>query len=351
MEERAMPFRMHQLIAAILFLGTTVLLSACSSPESTTPAKGEPKVITAEERVQWYRACWGQFNDARWDQFKTCYADNATSQQMAYGPPSVSGADAIVARSRDFKKLAPDGHGEGQLILVNGNHIASAFLLAGTNSGPLTGPDGKETKATNKKFGLMFGHALELDPAANKVVKEFGVMDGGSFANQLGLSKAPGRPLMEKGAATPVIVIANDDDKEMKNLETDKAGFAAWNSHDLAGADAPNADDFVLHDMTSPKDMNKAQNSEMGKSFWKAFSDVKLDITSAWAAGDYVALTGSLQGTNDGDFPAMKIKKTGKKVAVPFMQIDRFESGKIKETWLFFDGAMLASQLMPAPAK
>jgi predicted ester cyclase len=47
----------------------------------------------------------------------------------------------------------------------------------------------------------------------------------------------------------------------------------------------------------------------------------------------------------------MKIKKTGKKVAVPFMQIDRFESGKIKETWLFFDGAMLASQLMPAPAK
>ena len=265
--------------------------------------------------------------------------------------PSASGADAIVEGSKDFKKLSPDGHGEGQFILVNGNRIASVFLLTGTNSGPMTGPDGKVTKPTNKKFGVMFGHALELDPTANKVVKEFGVMDGGSFANQLGLSKSPGRPLVEKASAAPTVVIAKNDATEMKNLETDKAAFAAWNNHDIAGADAPNAADMVLHDMTSPKDLSKTQNSEMSTSFWKAFSDVKLNLSSTWAAGDYVITLGSLEGTNDGDFPAMKLKKTGNHVSVPFLQIDRFDGGKIKESWLLFDSGSFASQLLTAPAK
>jgi len=41
----------------------------------------------------------------------------------------------------------------------------------------------------------------------------------------------------------------------------------------------------------------------------------------------------------------MKLKKTGKKVSVPYLSIDRLEGGKIKEGWLFFDGANFASQL------
>src|SRR6185295_9397123 len=141
------------------------------------------------------------------DEFKQCYATNASSEQYGYGKPTVSGPDAIVASSQDFKKLAPDGHGEAQLILVNGAHIASVHLLSGTNSGPMTSLDGKEMPATKKKFGLLFGHSIETDPTANKVVKELGIMDGGSFANQLGMSPEPGRPLMSKGAAAPTIVM------------------------------------------------------------------------------------------------------------------------------------------------
>jgi hypothetical protein len=102
----------------------------------------------------------------------------------------------------------------------------------------------------------MFGHALELDPTANKVVKEFGVMDGGSFCQSAGIVEIAGPPLVEKASAAPTVVIAKNDATEMKNLETDKAAFAAWNNHDIAGADAPNAADMVLHDMTSPKDLS-----------------------------------------------------------------------------------------------
>jgi hypothetical protein len=149
-EDKIMFFRMPKHLASILFIGATALLSACSSSQPTTPAAEAPKPITAEERVQWYQTCWSQFNDAKWDSFRTCYADDATAQQQGYGMPSASGADAIVEGSKDFKKLSPDGHGEGQFILVNGNRIASVFLLTGTNSGPMTGPDGKVTKPTTR---------------------------------------------------------------------------------------------------------------------------------------------------------------------------------------------------------
>ena len=95
--------------------------------------------------------------------------------------------------------------------------------------------------------------------------------------------------------------------------------------------------------------MTRAQNSAMNAMFWKGFSDARLTVSSIWAAGDYVAATGMFEGTNDGDFPPMHLKNSKRKISLPFLEIDRFEAGKVKEAWFFMDGGMLASQLM-APA-
>ena len=348
----------HNITVALLFAAVG-LLTACGSPEPAKPADGSKAAVnpvTDQDRVQWYQDCWNDFNAHKWDDFKKCYADNATSAQGGYGKADLTGPDAIVAGSQDFAKSFPDGMGEPQLILVNGNKIASLYVVKGTNSGPLKAPDGKEMPPTNKKFGLLVGHYIESGPAANsetvggairslRVVKEVAVMDGGTLANQLGLSKNPARPVMDKGAAMPQVVIAKNDDTERKNVELDKAAAEAFTKHDLAAADSFLADDVVTHDMTSPKDLTKKENSDMSKQFMTAFSDAKLNISSMWGAGDYVAVIGIFEGTNDGDFPAMQLKKTGKKVSLPFIGIDRFEGGKIKENWLIFDTAAFAAQL------
>ena len=210
--------------------------------------------------------------------------------------------------------------------------------------------------ATNKKFGLLFGHYIESGPPAQsqnvqdvarsiRLVKEFGAMDGGTLASQLGLSKNPSRPVVDKGEAMPKIVVAKNDETEMKNVEADKAQFDAFNKHDLSLMDSYVADDVVFHDMTGPKDVNKKENSNSNKQFLNAFSDAKLSMSSMWGAGDYVAIVGTFDGTNDGDFPAMKLKKTDKKVSLPFIEIDRLEGGKLKEGWLIFDTVSFASQL------
>jgi predicted ester cyclase len=337
----------------LVFAGL-VSASSCTSPEPAPPpvkeAAATPKPITAEERVKWYQDCWSDFNDKKWDAFKTCYAAGATSQQLGYGKDA-TGPEAIVGSSAEFAKAAPDVRGEGQLILVNGPHIASAFILKGTNSGPLMGPDGKEMKATKKKFGLLFGHSIELDPAALKVVKEMGVQDSGTFASQLGLSKMPARPVTEKGADAPKIVIAKADATEAANVAVEEAQLEAWNKHDAAAVDAFSADDVVFRDLSGPKDANKKQSSEFNQAYWKAFSDAKLEAGSLWGAGDYIVMTGTFGGTNDGDFPAMGLKKTGKKVKVPFLEIDRLEGGKFKDSWLFLDGGTFAVQLGLMPGK
>src|SRR5207302_8538530 len=132
-------------IGAVFVIGFVLaglgLVSACSSPQPSTTPKEQPapppKALTAEERVKWYQACWNDFNDQKWDEFRKCYADNASSQQEGYGKSSVTGPDAIVASSQEFAKTFPDGRGDAQLILANGTHLAGIYLLRGTNTGPL----------------------------------------------------------------------------------------------------------------------------------------------------------------------------------------------------------------------
>ena len=331
---------------AAVLLGWIGLFSSCSSPPPAPAPKDQPvapKPITAEERVKWYQDCWEDFNQKKWTEFQQCYAPTATSQDGM--GRTLHGPDAIAADSENFAKGVPDVRGDGQLILVNGTHTAGVYLLTGTHSGPLKSPEGKETPATNKKFGLLFGHTLEVEPNAPKGTKEFGVMDNGTFVNQLGLSKNPGRPLMEKGVPAPKIVIAKNDAAETKNLDAEKATADAWNKRDATTLYPFYADDVVVHDMTQPKDQTKAQMQQSDKDLWKAFSDARITNSSIWAAGDYAVINGTFEGTNDGDFAPMKLKKTGKKVSVPYLSIDRLEDGKIKESWLFFDGAYFAAQL------
>jgi predicted ester cyclase len=339
----------QQTIRAAFVIGFVVslagLVAACSPPRPKEQPAAPPRPLTVEERVKWYQECWNEFNQKKWDDFKKCYAQNATSQQLGYGKPSVNGADAIVATSKNFAKTFPDARAEAQLILINGNHLAGVSLLKGTDTGPILGPDGKEIRPTNRKLGLLFGHSIDIDPITTTVVNEIGVMDGVALETQLGLIQLPARPLMETGVALPAIVIAKNDEAETKNIEAVKAQMEAWSKHDAVAVDKYEADDYVLHDQTQPSDLNKAQASKMNKDYWRSFSDAKINTSSIWGAGDYVMAAGTFEGTNDADLPAMKLKKTGKKVSFPFLNIFRLVGGKLKEEWLFFDSASFVSQL------
>ena len=67
-----------------------------------------------------------------------------------------------------------------------------------------------------------------------------------------------------------------------------------------------------------------------------------------WAAGDYVVVAGTFEGTNLGDMPSAGMKKTGKKVSAHFFELFKLENGLCKDDWLFYNAAAMAAQLVGA---
>jgi predicted ester cyclase len=326
--------------------GLLVFAAACSEPAPPPPPPA-PTPATAEARVKLYTDCWDHFNNKAWDRFQNCYADNAVSEAVdSPGQQPASGRAAIIAQARKEADYFPDSRGELKLVLANGTRIAGVGLYTGTFSGPLPGPDGKPIAPTNKKFGLLMGHLIELDSLGAHAIRESVYNEEGTFAGQVGLSPQPVRPAMTPTGAAPVTVIAKNDAKETANVATVRAMMDAGNKHDFKAMESFMADDYMLIEVGQPKDLDKKAALAANKEFLAAFKDMTATASDVWAAGDYVVIVGKIDGTNTGAAPGMGIMKpTNKKVTGRFLEICKIENGKVKEDWLFYNGASFAAQL------
>lgn len=318
---------------------------ACSEP-APPPPPPSPPVKTPEQRVQLYQACWDQFNNKQWEQFQNCYAEHAVSEQVDSNPPSISGRAAIIESGKAASAAFPDRRGEVRVILLNGDRVAGIALYTGTNSAPLPpGPDGKPGPATNKAIGLYVAHTIELDPTGAHAVREATYTDEGTMMAQLGLSPAPARKAEKATGAPAEVVIAKNDDKERSNIEVVRRSFAALNAHDVKGVLDTMAPSYRGVDIAMPKDSDKKAAAVSLKEMLSAFPDVKITPVTMWAAGDYVVVTGTFEGTNLGDIASMGVKKTGKKVSAHFFELFKVANGQCTEDWLFYNGAAMAAQL------
>jgi predicted ester cyclase len=336
-------------LVTVILVAATVACGGGPSQQQAAPAAAAPpapKVLTAAERATWYQDCWTQFNNKAWDPFKGCYADTVESDQVDSGQPAAKGIEALLASTKMITGTFPDMKGTGELILINGDTIVSVYVINATHTGALTGPGGQSIPATNKPIGYLQAHLAQTDATGGKVVKEEFYSDSGTMMAQLGISPAPARPVMASTTAAPKVIVAGGTPAEMSNVETSRVQMAAFNSHNAKGVDTYNAADSVYHDMAMPKDQNSKENLAGTLDMFKAFPDAKLATSSIWAAGDYVVVTGRFEGTNKGPMAALGIKKaTGKSVSVRYLDIARWEGGKIKEEWLFYNGMAFATQL------
>jgi ketosteroid isomerase-like protein len=331
-------------------------VAAVAPPPAAAPAEAPkpaaPPPATADERAKLFKDCWAQFNSKDWSKFGNCYAEGATSEQVDMGMPALVGRANVVDKSaKVFATAFPDLTGESELSIVSGSDILSVVLLKGTHKGPLPGPQG-EVAATGKKIGYLAVQHVQLTPDGRAVAKERFAYDGGTFMSQLGLSPMPARKALEQGWAEKPSLISSGSEAEKANLAALGAYTAAFNKHDSAALAATQTDDVVFSDMSAPADrVGKKEVSKASEDLFKGFPDVKLDQTGAWAAGDYVISTGRFSGTNTGDMPSMKLKKTGKPVSVEYYMVSKVAGGKLKSISLFSNGMAFAGQLglLPPP--
>jgi len=316
------------------------------APPPVEAKKEEPKPVplTAEQKLKAYQEGWAAFNAKDFAKFQGTWAENAQSEMLDMGAPLTGPAAITEKGAKSFAAGFPDATGEAELTLVNGNNILGVILIRGTNTGTYVTPVGP-VPPTNKKVGFLAAQSVELNDLG-KATKEVLAYDGGTVTGQLGLMQMPHRKALETGWPDKPVVVASGSEIEKANLAAFTKGVEGFNKHDTAAALATAADDVVFSKNSAPADLTGKKEVQKGldESF-KAFPDVKLEIKSAWSAGDYVVSTGTWSGTNTGDMPAMKLKKTGKPVSVHFIEVDKFVGGKTKNIWLFTNGAAAAAQL------
>lgn len=328
--------------------------AATVAPEAvaTEAKKEEPKPVplTSEQKVKLYQDGWAAFNAKDFTKFQALFADNAQSEMLDMGPPLIGPTAIVEQGAKGFATAFPDATAEVQLTLVNGNTVLGVVLLRGTQTGTFVTPMAP-VPPTGKKIGIVVAHVLELNDAG-KVVKETMASDGGTMMGQLGLVQMPHRKALDAGWAEKPVAVATGSEVEKANLATMSKELEAFNKHDAAGTLGSAADNLVFSDLSSPADrIGKKEAIKGAEEMFKGFPDAKLDVKSSWAAGDYVVWSGIWSGTNTGDMPSMKLKKTGKAVSLHFVEIDKIIGGKTTNVWMFQNGAAAAAQLgmLPAP--
>ena len=318
--------------------------SAAMAPKPVDKPAEPAKPKTPQEIADMYKACGEKLNGGKLDDFmKDCVADDFQSHmgEMTMKKDELKGMFASMRTAFPDMKWAP------QLVLVNGHNIVGVALSTGTHEGTMKMPGMPDVPATHKKFGFLAAHELKVDDGG-KAKEELGFEDEGTFMSQLGLAPKdaePKRPVADKGIdGAPILAIAADDAKEKANVELVKKTDEAFNAHKIPDLLALITDDAVESDQASAKDNKGKKEIEKGlKDFQTAFSDGKITSTETWGAGDYVVDIGKFEGTNDHDMG--KMKKTGKKVSVQFLEVDQVKDGKVSHMWRFYDGMEFAKQL------
>lgn len=314
-------------------------------PETKVPeAPPEPVKATPEQIAKRVQECFGFFTSRNNDGFKTCFTADATLEIV--GGESGKGTEEILKIAGAFQAGFSDLNVGNQITLINGTKVATADLLTGTHDGELMG-----MAATNKKIGMINGHVFEMDDINVAAKSERIYMDMATMMGQLGMSPAPHRAAMDKGADAPLIVIATGSETETANVESFKKALEALSAGDIAGHLAMIDDNVVFHDQSMPKDISGKKELEAMMKIWmKGFSEMKITPTNIWAAGDYVVVESVWSAKNTGALPEMGIKKaTGKEINAHGMDIGRVENGKLVEMWTFMNGMEMATQLGLVP--
>lgn len=107
----------------------------------------------------------------------------------------------------------------------------------------------------------------------------------------------------------------------------------------------------VNHDPAEPAELRALRGPEVVKRtvqmYRAAFPDVRITVDDVIAAGDKVALRWHSEGTHRGELAGLA--PTGARGSVTGISIDRWQDGKVVESWTEWDNLGLARQLGAAP--
>jgi steroid delta-isomerase-like uncharacterized protein len=259
-------------------------------------------------------------------------------------------AEIEAGRERGLRvmgKAFPDMKWVHTRALQKGDVMVVEWIGMGTDTGGFL-----DDKPTNKKVGWRGISVLTFDDDG-LVKRENNVLDPLTIMGQLGRgdSKAKVRQPPPAPTAPTVWIAAKDSPEEQKNLDVVKSLYPLFEKKDEKAFLALLTDDFVHSDQPEPEDVKGKEGAKKELATWlKAFPDLKMNVTNAWAFGDIVVTEVETTGTLKG--PLGALKPNGKSATTHGVDVVELKDGKIARITSYANGRELLVQydLRPLPS-
>jgi steroid delta-isomerase-like uncharacterized protein len=262
---------------------------------------------------------------------------------------SMGREEIATSRARGFAvmgKAFPDVKWTHTRALQSGDVMIVEWVGTGTDTGGFL-----DDKPTNKKVGWRGVSILWFDDDG-LVRREHGVLDPLTIMGQLGRGDAATRKVRaaaQPSAGPTIFVVAKGSADEQKNLDAVKAMYPLIEKKDEKSLLAMLTNDVVHADLTQPDDVKGKDGVKKELGGWlKAFPDLKMGVSEAWAFGDIVVTEVSTTGTFKG--PLGALKPNGKTATTHGVDVVELKDGKIARMTSYANGReMLAAyDLLPA---
>lgn len=236
-----------------------------------------------------YLACFEAQNRGDFAAFSACYAPDAVGRRFQGQLLESRGRDAVLAAgAKGFRDTFSDGRVVPQVVLVRGSEIALWAVQSGTQSGPLTLPNGK-LDSTGKGIGQLVLSSARIGKD-QLIHEEWFAQDFGTTLFQLGVGGGAGRARDVQGLVNaPIVAVASADDAERPGAELVQKRLEALARKDFDAAQATLSDTVVESDQAAPADSSgKAAVGAAAEAFWRPLSGARLTCPSLWGAAQYV---------------------------------------------------------------
>ncbi len=121
-----------------------------------------------------------------------------------------------------------------------------------------------------------------------------------------------------------------------------------FNKRNLGAVDELVSDDCIDHTPFPEQGPGRDGIKQAMGMILSAFSDMQMTVEDQVAEGDKVVTRWTARGTHTGDF--MGVPPTGRATVTTGIGIDRYQDGKVVESWNQFDALSLMQQLGVIPA-
>lgn len=280
--------------------------------------------------------------------FDSAYIDHSAP------PGAPGGLGGVEAVFRMFRGGFPDVHFDINVMLAEGDKVATRVSGSGTNDGAFMGTPPSGSVAHWGSHGI-----FRVDDG--RIAEHWGQPDILALLSQIGAlpeSAGVGPPLDVSHLAThPDIAPADPHDPAMLAEHKRLCAWAhevAFSLGDLGMAETYIAADYVDHPPARPYQVAVSGPGSLVEdvaAFRNAFPDLEVTCEDLVAEGNQVAARGRWRGTHRGDF--FGLPATGRSMDVGGINFFRFAEGQFIERYGTWDVGTFMQQLglMPGPSE